>query len=180
MAKTIAVDFDGVINSYTSGFVANRIPDPPVEGAFDFLLALQAKGHDVVVLSTRASNGAAVDLMRTWFRMHGYPDRQLGRIVITNRKPKAGLYIDDRGFRFEGTFPTVAEVNRMAESPWRPALPEVPPVETRVSVPPVVASAPPAALIPSLVTDEEPKESQAPQESKPSRRGRSSKRKPRS
>ena len=36
--KTILLDFDGVIHSYTSGWKgAGVIPDPPVPGAIDFL-----------------------------------------------------------------------------------------------------------------------------------------------
>lgn len=117
MAKTIALDFDGVINSYTSGFIETRIPDPPVPGALAFIMALQNSGHTVAIYSCRASNAKAVELIRTYLKMHGLDERCVAAILITNRKPPAGVYIDDRGYRFTGSFPTIDEVDEMA---WQP------------------------------------------------------------
>ena len=47
---SVAIDFDGVINSYKSGFVAiDDIPDPPVEGAFEFIDKLLEAGFKVYI-----------------------------------------------------------------------------------------------------------------------------------
>lgn len=115
--KTLSIDFDGVIHSYVSGWQgATAIPDAPVPGAFEFLAAAVER-FEVVVFSTRAEDNEAVIAMNDWFTAHGLPDRVLEQIFITNEKPKAVLYIDDRGFRFEGVWPTLDEID--AFRPWK-------------------------------------------------------------
>ncbi len=61
---SVAVDFDGVLHSYTTPWVnAHTIPDPPVEGAIAWLYAIGQR-FDVIV-------GLGVGGMRTsptgWF-----------------------------------------------------------------------------------------------------------------
>ena len=50
----LALDFDGVLHQYASGWQgANKVPDPPVAGALEFVTV--AAGHfSVVVYSCRA------------------------------------------------------------------------------------------------------------------------------
>jgi hypothetical protein len=118
---TIAVDFDGVIHSYTSPWVsAEVIPDPPVEGAIEWLTEI-AKKFEVVIFTTRGQTLAGRQAVGQWLRNQGceWP-RGMGPRV-TAEKPPALVYIDDRAWRFEGTFPTAHEIH-MAR-PWnkRPA-----------------------------------------------------------
>lgn len=114
--KTIAIDFDGTVHSYTSGWKgALEIPDPPVPGAFEFIEAV-LEHFDVCIFSTRAEIYEAASVMRDWFVLHGMSYETVMKLHITNRKPKALVYIDDRGFRFEGTWPTVEELKVM--KPW--------------------------------------------------------------
>lgn len=114
--QTLAIDFDGVIHAYTSGWRGTlEIPDPPVEGAIAWLAAA-AERFDLAIFSVRANAPGAIDAMRAWLRSHGLPDRVLERIRFPAGKPPAELYIDDRGYRFDGTFPSFDELGAL--EPW--------------------------------------------------------------
>ena len=111
--KRIAIDFDGVIHSYVSGWKGSVvIPDPPVPGAFEFLEEA-LKHYNVVIHSTRAMGKEEADAMQEWMLSHGCPKEVVEKIWITNRKVKAMVYIDDRGWRFEGIFPTMEELGAL-------------------------------------------------------------------
>ncbi len=114
--RTLAIDFDGVLHSYASGWQgASVIADPPVEGAIDFLTAAVER-FDLAIYSVRSAYPGAVDAMRAWLRRHGLPERVLERLRFPVAKPPAELYIDDRAFRFDGTFPSFDELAQLA--PW--------------------------------------------------------------
>lgn len=107
MARVFSVDFDGVIHSYTSGWqgVAN-IPDPPVDGAIAWLEKLAADPRvEVVIFSSRSASEAGRDAMYKWLEKHGLSEDALGNILMPSVKPAAFVSIDDRGWRFDGTFP---------------------------------------------------------------------------
>lgn len=109
---TIAVDFDGVIHSYSSPWVDHHvIPDPPVPGAIEWLNAILDK-FDVVIFTTRGKTAEGAAAVGRWLIEHGGPEG----LTVTAVKPPALVYIDDRAWRFEGTFPTADEVHR--SRPW--------------------------------------------------------------
>jgi hypothetical protein len=115
---TIAVDFDGVIHSYTSPWTTVvEINDPPVEGAFEWLTEM-VEHFDVFLFTCRLRTQDTephVDVddiesaMRQWFYDHGLPAEVLKQIKFWRGegKPHAYVYLDDRGMRFEGVFPSV-------------------------------------------------------------------------
>jgi hypothetical protein len=110
--KVVAVDFDGVIHRHQTPFASpTEIPDPPVEGAIDFLLAVY-EHYEIVIFSARANDPDAVAAIREWLRKYWPTERQrlLDEIYITARKVQAVIYIDDKGFHFRGTFPTIDEI----------------------------------------------------------------------
>src|SRR5690606_3471986 len=114
--KTLAIDFDGVIHAYTSGWRgALEIPDPPVEGAIAWLEAA-AERFDLAIFSVRAAHPGAIDAMRAWLRAHDLAERVLERVRFPIQKPPAEVYIDDRAFRFEGTFPSFEALGEL--EPW--------------------------------------------------------------
>ncbi|MEK8018006.1 MAG: AAA family ATPase [Candidatus Parabeggiatoa sp.] len=93
---TILVDFDGVINSYRSGWQKNEayLPDLPVLGA-QAALSLLSQQYKVVVFSTRARTEAGKQAIESYLKKYGiYFDQ------ITNRKLPAVMSIDDRAIRF--------------------------------------------------------------------------------
>lgn len=111
---TVAVDFDGVIHSYTSPWVApDIIPDPPVEGAIAWLMEI-AKEFHVVIHSTRCATMEGTKAVLHYLADHGF----VGTISGSCEKPPALVYVDDRAWRFEGpgTFPTAQQIHRAR--PW--------------------------------------------------------------
>lgn len=118
----MAVDFDGVLHSYTTPWIdAATIPDPPVPGAIAWLMEIQ-KRLDVVIHTTRGATAGGYFAVLRWLWDNGYREgdeaydwHQL-KITVTDKKPAALVYIDDRAFRFEGRFPTAEEIHRMR--PW--------------------------------------------------------------
>ena len=101
MPKTIAIDFDGVIHSYTSGWTGPVPTDPPVDGALKFINKLLELGYKVSIYSTRFETFSGSNATVEWLTKNGFPIEQL---ELTFAKPKAIIYIDDRAFRFDGDF----------------------------------------------------------------------------
>ena len=100
MAKTVVFDFDGVIHSYTSGWLGETtIPDPPVPGIRDALKEIHGAGYEVVVVSTRCATTKGKGAIEAWLYNNGlreYIDK------VCKEKPPAIAYIDDRAIRFDG------------------------------------------------------------------------------
>lgn len=114
--KNVYVDFDGVLNSYKTKFTTpTDLPDEPVPGAIDWLQELIANCH-VTIYTTRMLQGPAQAALVDWFLRHGMPMRSIEKLSFSCVKGGADVYIDDRAYRFEGVFPTVAELNDM--KPW--------------------------------------------------------------
>jgi hypothetical protein len=88
---TVAVDFDGVIHSYTSGWTGPEPIDPPREGALKFITDLIVEGYKVVYHTARADCALHTDAVISWLVRHDFP-----RAEVTNVKPKAIAYVDDR------------------------------------------------------------------------------------
>ena len=92
--KTIALDFDNVIHDY-KGELTPACTGPPVPGAIEGMKALLERGFFLVVFTAREELGPIVQ----WLAKYGlYVD--LETLVVTNHKPKALVYVDDRAIRF--------------------------------------------------------------------------------
>jgi hypothetical protein len=105
--RAVAVDFDGVIHAYSEGWKDGTIYDVPMGGAVEGLQKLM-EFFAVFVHTTRQPYPVA-----QWLEEHGIPafvelesagrprefwDEQ-GRVLVTNRKLPAFVYIDDRAIR---------------------------------------------------------------------------------
>lgn len=95
MSKTICLDFDGVMNTY-DGWKGEDNLFMPKPGLPKFLAELRDRGFDIVVCSTRN-----VVKILEWLQIH-HIDHYIKD--VTNIKPLALAYIDDRGFRFSGDY----------------------------------------------------------------------------
>lgn len=122
---TVAVDFDGVLHSYSSPWInAHTIPDPPVPGALQWLHGI-LQDFDVVIYSTRCKTWRGRRAVRRWIydnaRSYWYEsgipsDRGLEDVKLSYEKPPALIYLDDRAWRFEGTFPSAEQIHQAR--PW--------------------------------------------------------------
>lgn len=125
---TICVDFDGVLHSYDSPYIARHvIPDPPVKGALCWLYGIIQK-FDVVILSSRTKTWRGRHAIRRWLKENAgnlywpSPDTAYGieSVKLQATKPPALVYLDDRALRFTGdNWPTVDEIHRLR--PWHKA-----------------------------------------------------------
>jgi hypothetical protein len=103
MKRTICIDFDGVLHSYSKGWQGATVLELPVPGAQAFVRRLQSLGFEVVIQSTRAATSQGYAAIRGWLHEHHFT----GDITVTHEKPMAVLYVDDRGYRFTGSFDEV-------------------------------------------------------------------------
>jgi hypothetical protein len=112
----IAVDFDGVLHSYSSPWQgATVIPDPPVEGAIQWLERM-VEHFTVFIFSTRCKEISGPPAMLNWFKEYGLPEGVRRQLYFEAEKPPALIYLDDRAMTFTGTFPTIDEINVFR--PW--------------------------------------------------------------
>lgn len=143
----LCLDFDGVIHSYSSGWKgATNIPDQPVEGALEFLLAALGK-FEVAIFSSRSKHVFGRRAMKKWLRVQlrtwmeekkipwrdlphyvqdygappGYaeapwPNMIVGMIKWPLFKPAASVTIDDRAITFTGEWPSMDKL--AAFKPW--------------------------------------------------------------
>lgn len=132
----LCLDFDGVIHSYTSGWQeADFIPDPPVEGALDFLY--EAIDHfDVRIFSSRSHQPNGIRAMQLWLKF--WAQRKYGKGESANKlvnyfcmgeqssaqwpqtKPPALVTLDDRALQFQGVWPKMEELKGF--KPWNPGI----------------------------------------------------------
>ena len=98
-SKTIGIDFDGTIcrkQSYGNG----QIHEIPNEGASEIITKLYSQ-YKIVVFTVRLSPKFGGDIegkrleIENWLHKHSIPFDE-----VTNNKPSAMCYIDDRAIRF--------------------------------------------------------------------------------
>jgi hypothetical protein len=116
--KSVAIDFDGVINSYKSGFVAMTVlPDPPVPGALEAIRNYINAGLKVYIYSTRNRSEDGKEAILRYLEKHGLEKKFFDEIEMTKSKPIAVLYIDDRGYQFTGNnWPSTTDIQNF--KPW--------------------------------------------------------------
>lgn len=104
--RSIALDFDGVIHSYSLGWHTKDIYDPPMPGAHR-AMKLLSEAYGVFILTARPAE-EVIAWCRTEFadmKFELIPDHvrywdTRGVIGVTNRKLPALAYVDDRAVRF--------------------------------------------------------------------------------
>lgn len=89
--KPIAVDFDGVLHNMKDGYDGARPTGKPIEDAKWAMSHLKSKGYILIVFTTRQEVGYVGE----WLEKNRIPYDE-----VTNKKPIALAYIDDRGIRF--------------------------------------------------------------------------------
>lgn len=114
LKPTICLDFDGVIHSYKSGWVSYEIiPDPIVKGVREFIEEAK-KDYKICVFTTRAKTENGKLAVKGYLIKNGI---DVSDIEITDTKPPAIAYIDDRAICFTGTFVGLLDKIK-AFKPW--------------------------------------------------------------
>jgi hypothetical protein len=99
----VCVDFDGVLYD-----TANRRALP---GAINFVHNCIENGYKVVVHSERSERPAGVRWIKQWLN----DECGVEGVDVAITKPEADIYIDDKGLRFEGTYPTMDDIFNLAQ-----------------------------------------------------------------
>lgn len=109
MKYTVCVDLNGVLDQYT-GWKGEGHMDPPRPGAERFLAEL-AEDYRVVILTTQPA-----ERVWEWLREYGL-DQYVSD--VTNRKPPALVYVDDRAVCFRGDFEETLREIRSFRPHWK-------------------------------------------------------------
>ena len=121
----ICMDFDGCLHRYDSGWQgADIIPDPAVDGAIISLYDYLNDGLTLAIHSARSAQLGGITAMQHWLHSKDLEFREkvdmargmpylLEQIQFPMCKPAAKIYIDDRGYRFEGQYPTPSELRQL-------------------------------------------------------------------
>ena len=114
----IAVDFDGVLHSFTSGWDGTqKILDPPNDGAIAWLQTVLEDGRfEVYIHSCRCWTPEGKAAMYGWLAKNGIKQKLLEEIILADRKPHARVFIDDRVIQFVGRWPTLNDL--VTFKPW--------------------------------------------------------------
>lgn len=102
MSKTVCLDFNGVLDTYAG---TNRDHShytyPMRNGARQFLLDLKSAGYKIVIQTFIDPAG-----VREWL-----VDKHVSELVddVTNIKPAADVYVDDKAICFSGNFSDTLE-----------------------------------------------------------------------
>jgi hypothetical protein len=102
----IGLDFDGVIQSLRETKKGEF--GIPVEGSLQAVDAFLRDGFEVLIYTART------DLVevRRWLKEHGFP-----KMLVTNEKIPADIYVDDRGYRFfDWSNSTIDDIKELAGS----------------------------------------------------------------
>lgn len=112
--NNIGIDFDGVIHNDDKGFFDGTIYGDPIEGSLESIKELSKK-FNIIVFTAKAKsdrpliNGkSGIELVRDWLKKNGIEQYVK---EITAEKPRAIVYIDDKGYRFNNWKDTLAFIN---------------------------------------------------------------------
>lgn len=108
--KTVAIDFDGVIHKYSKGWQNGEIYDEPIKGAFEAIMKLYKTGWTIAIFTAREN----LTPVEKWFWKQydkAFPNSEHIPITITNKKPPATWYIDDRAIAFTNWADTLNKIH---------------------------------------------------------------------
>ena len=103
-AKNLAIDFDGVVHTFDKGYYDGTCYGEPIEGSLEAIRELSKK-YRIIIFTAKAKpsrplvNGkTGEELVIEWLKDHDIIDCVS---EVTAEKPRAFLYIDDKGYRFQ-------------------------------------------------------------------------------
>lgn len=90
--STVAMDFDGVIAFHKTEWPPEKI-GPPLKPGIEVAKRIKAAGHKLVILTAKPKS--VHKKIKKWMAEQGVQVDD-----VTNTKPPAEIYIDDRGMRY--------------------------------------------------------------------------------
>jgi hypothetical protein len=133
--KTVAIDFDGVLHLHLGEWqgVSKIEPGWPVPGAMHWLAKLvnyaRKKGYHVAIYSGRSRSWFGRRAMKKWLAYWLKTillDEEKAKEIVSylefpKHKPLCMVMLDDRVYKFSGTFPRPARLYEY--QPWYKKLP---------------------------------------------------------
>ena len=114
--NNVAVDFDGVIHNFDKGWHDGTCYGEPLPGSIEAIKILSKK-YNIIIFTAKAKknrplvNGkTGVELVKEWLEKHNLLDYVN---EITSEKPRAKIYIDDNGYRFENWEKTLNDIEEI-------------------------------------------------------------------
>ena len=113
----VAIDFDGVVHGNSKGFYDGTVYDPPIEGSIEAIKWFYSQGLDIVLFTAKVKPDRPLvqgktgeELIWEWLAKY-----EISSYIkeITCEKPRAIVYIDDRGIRFESWEQTLKQFNEI-------------------------------------------------------------------
>lgn len=89
----LAIDYDGVIHDHKNPPSGRKL-GPPIVGAKEALIGFKKQGHKIIIHTVWGTPEGKPTIAK-WFEYFQIPYDQ-----ITNIKPNADLYIDDKAVHF--------------------------------------------------------------------------------
>ena len=99
----LAIDFDGTIHDYKNPVKGKRMGEP-IEGAKQALSRHRMLGYKVIIHSVW---GYKDNIIGDWMKFYGIPYDE-----ITNIKPQADYYIDDKAIRFNNNWKEIIKITK--------------------------------------------------------------------
>tara|TARA_B100000900_G_scaffold115709_1_gene97306 strand:- start:503 stop:901 length:399 start_codon:yes stop_codon:yes gene_type:complete len=114
--NNVAVDFDGVIHNFDKGWHDGTCYGEPLPGSIEAIKILSKK-YNIIIFTAKAKknrplvNGkTGVELVKEWLEKYNLLDYVN---EITSEKPRAKIYIDDNGYRFENWEKTLNDIEEI-------------------------------------------------------------------
>ena len=111
--NNVAIDFDGVIHNFDKGWHDGTCYGEPLPGSINAIKSLSKK-YNIIIFTAKAKknrplvNGkTGVELVKEWLEKYGLIDFVS---EITSEKPRARVYIDDKGVTFKNWKQTLSEL----------------------------------------------------------------------
>ena len=114
--NNIAIDFDGVIHNFDKGWHDGTCYGEPIPGALEAIKNL-SQNYKIIIFTAKAKPNrplvqgkTGLTLVEEWLKKH-----DIFKYVseITSEKPRAQIYIDDRGYRFINWDKTINDIKRL-------------------------------------------------------------------
>ncbi len=101
MKKSIAIDFDGVINPYTKGWQGAGVFEDPSQ---ECIVAIKKLHANYAIIIHTAREQTEFDSIREYLLKHDVEHDELFEAKGPRAKPVADVYLDDRAVAFSGNW----------------------------------------------------------------------------